>query len=753
MNYYVFENFPALGKNVALSFLKWVHENPEGVISLPTGKTPEYFIKWVGYLLENRGSATVRKELEEVGVPSGATLDMRGLRFVQMDEFYPIDPRQHNSFCYYVRHFYIKGFGLDANKALVMDCSRIGLKKGLTINEVWPDMKVDLTLRHRAPESRLEEIQKATIHRIDQWCQNYEDRIRRMGGIGFFLGGIGPDGHVAFNIRGSDHHSTTRLTSINYETQAAAAGDLGGMEVAKDRLVITAGLSTITSNPACKAILMAAGEAKAGVVADAVEKPTGVLYPATALRKLPGAGVYLTAGAANRIMEHRLRSFRSNQQDRESMRRVLIDTATSANKRILDLNKGDLSRNAMGEELLRMAGSELSELAQETHDHLAGAIERGMESLTDTTFLHTEPHHDDVMLGYLPAAVRNIRQPTNRHFFMTLTSGFTSVTNFYMEKRLRELAGRLESQDFKELEREDYFDPAYTQNRNRDVWQYLDGVASRDQEMCSEGAARRLLRDLKEVYETDSVMRIREEIRSLLQYLADAYPGKKDISVMQKLKGMCREWEAECLWGYFGWQCSNVLHMRLGFYSGDIFTAQPDRERDVAPVVREMKRVRPDVVSVALDPEGSGPDTHYKVMQAIHAALNEYQQEEESIPVRIWGYRNIWYRFHPAEMNMCVPVSLNMLSIMHSAFMNTFVSQRDASFPSYEYDGPFSRLAQKIQVEQYRILKTCLGREWFHDHSNAMIRATRGLVFIKEMDVKEFYRHSRDLRHAAEDTE
>jgi 6-phosphogluconolactonase/glucosamine-6-phosphate isomerase/deaminase len=35
--------------------------------------------------------------------------------------------------------------------------------------------------------------------------------VREWGGIGFFLGGIGPDGHIAFNMPGSAHDSTTRL--------------------------------------------------------------------------------------------------------------------------------------------------------------------------------------------------------------------------------------------------------------------------------------------------------------------------------------------------------------------------------------------------------------------------------------------------------------------------------------------------------------------------------------------------------------
>ncbi|HAS57059.1 MAG TPA: glucosamine-6-phosphate isomerase, partial [Algoriphagus sp.] len=76
-----------------------------------------------------------------------------------------------------------------------------------------------------------------------------EQRIRDLGGIGFFLGGIGPDGHIAFNTRGSHIYSVTRLTETNFETQAVAAGDLGGIEVSANRLVITIGLDTIVYNP------------------------------------------------------------------------------------------------------------------------------------------------------------------------------------------------------------------------------------------------------------------------------------------------------------------------------------------------------------------------------------------------------------------------------------------------------------------------------------------------------------------------
>ena len=91
-----------------------------------------------------------------------------------------------------------------------------------------------------------------------------------------------------------------------------------------------------------------------------------------------------------------------------------------------------------------------------------------------------------------------------------------------------------------------------------------------------------------------------------------------------------------------------------------------------------------------------------------------------------------------------------MFAIMHASFMNSFVSQAEASFPSPEHDGPFSELAQRVQVDQYERIKICLGREWFHEHPSPLIRGTRGLVFINEMELTAFYERSSELRQAAE---
>jgi len=55
-------DFPCLGKTAALRFIEWCQKNPEGVVSLPTGKTPEHFIYWSSYILENWNKKEVKKK-------------------------------------------------------------------------------------------------------------------------------------------------------------------------------------------------------------------------------------------------------------------------------------------------------------------------------------------------------------------------------------------------------------------------------------------------------------------------------------------------------------------------------------------------------------------------------------------------------------------------------------------------------------------------------------------------------------------
>ncbi|MDC0234978.1 glucosamine-6-phosphate isomerase [Candidatus Marinimicrobia bacterium] len=745
--YIIVDNFPCLGFLTALRFLEWVNENPEGVISLPTGKTPEHFIKWTKHLLDNWSDTHLKKLRGKHGLTIEKKPNLKGLHFVQIDEFYPIDSSQHNSFYNYVQHFYMDGFRMDSAKGLFINCNALPKANQKPLSEIFPDNKVDLSLRFRDSVSKLEEQQQKTILLVDQWCSEYENKIVNLGGIGFFLGGIGPDGHIAFNIRGSDHNSTTRLMATNFETQAAAATDLGGIEISRNRLVITIGLQTITANPDAIVIITAAGKAKAKVVKASLENGPDIKYPASALEKLKGGRFYLTNGAASELEDVIQYTLSQEEWTDEKTQRVVVWLCKKLNKFGRRLTLEDLKMDKKSQLIPNLNENTVPAVL----DTFKEKINKGISIIEEETFYHTGPHHDDIMLGFLPHIVHLIRSPKNKHYFTNLTSGFTSVTNAYMTKVLTKTLEFLEGGKIQMIDYPDFFDKGYKLKMDKDVYHYLDRIASNNIEGRARGLSHRVVRALVKIYRIKNKDELSKRIHKILIYLEGCYDGQKNISEIQKLKGMIREYEEELVWSHYGVRVEDIFHKRLGFYSGDVFTENPERERDVVPILNQLVELDPTIISLALDPEGSGPDTHYKVLQAIAEAVRLWGKKRDLSKLKIWGYRNVWYRFDPAEADIIVPVSVNSMAMLRDTFMNCYLSQKEASFPSYEWDGPFCDLTQKVWVEQHQLMELVLGRDFWYQNDHPRLRATHGLVFIKEMTVEQFFNEAQRLKKSMED--
>lgn len=744
--YIVVDNFPQLGFLTALRFLEWVGEYPDGVVSLPTGKTPEYFIKWTQHLLNNWDKAEAENLRKENGLLLDRKPDLSQLTFIQIDEFYPIDPKQHNSFYNYDINYYLKGFGIAEKKALLINCDEIPRSPGKTLTDIFPDYKVDLSLRVRSTKSVLEERQQETIFMVDQWCSDYEQKIRDLGGIGFFLGGIGPDGHIAFNVRGSDVNSTTRLTETNFETQAAAATDLGGIEISKNRLVITIGLQTITTNPDATAIIIAAGEAKAPVVKGALESPIDNRYPASVLQRLENSRFYLTNGAAIALEDSRRMVLKNSPWDHVKQERFFTRLCEKSNKFGTRITVEDMKNDPYC--------SQIPDLNDNTPNHLVNSFKqkilRGIEHQDGEIFLHTGPHHDDIMLGYLPHVIHLVRSPNNKNVFVNLTSGFTSVTNHYLQSVLIKTKEFIQKGLIQMMDYPDFFDEGYKLKWDKDIYHYLDRIASKKEEGQKRGLSHRIVRALVGTYSLKSKEETLKAIDTIVRYLDDCYDGEKNTGNVQKLKGMIREFEEELVWAHYGVKVADIRHTRLGFYTGDVFTENPERVRDVQPILELLREVKPTVITLAMDPEGSGPDTHYKVLQAIAEAVRLWGREYDISKVLIWGYRNVWYRFDAADAEIIVPVSLNSMSVLRNTFMNCYLSQKDASFPSYEFDGPFCDLTQKIWVEQHQLMELLLGRDFWYENEHPRLRAAHGVIFMKQMTVDEFLDTARRLEKSME---
>ncbi|MFW5900907.1 MAG: glucosamine-6-phosphate deaminase [bacterium] len=80
---------------------------------------------------------------------------------------------------------------------------------------------------------------------LDAECNRFEKKIESYGGINFFLGGIGADGHIAFNEPGSSLSSRTRVKTLTYDTIQANARFFNNDISKVPRTALTVGVATI----------------------------------------------------------------------------------------------------------------------------------------------------------------------------------------------------------------------------------------------------------------------------------------------------------------------------------------------------------------------------------------------------------------------------------------------------------------------------------------------------------------------------
>ena len=80
---------------------------------------------------------------------------------------------------------------------------------------------------------------------LEAECHEYEEKILRAGGIELFLGGIGPDGHIAFNEPGSSLKSRTRVKTLAYDTILANSRFFGNNLDQVPKMALTVGVQTV----------------------------------------------------------------------------------------------------------------------------------------------------------------------------------------------------------------------------------------------------------------------------------------------------------------------------------------------------------------------------------------------------------------------------------------------------------------------------------------------------------------------------
>lgn len=117
---------------------------------------------------------------------------------------------------------------------------------------------------------------------LENECEEYEKKIRKVGGINIFLGGIGPDGHIAFNEPGSSLGSRTRVKTLTYDTIVANSRFFDNDISKVPRTALTVGVGTIMD--AKEVLLLVSGYEKARALQNCVEEGVNHIWTVSMLQ-------------------------------------------------------------------------------------------------------------------------------------------------------------------------------------------------------------------------------------------------------------------------------------------------------------------------------------------------------------------------------------------------------------------------------------------------------------------------------------
>ncbi len=116
-------------------------------------------------------------------------------------------------------------------------------------------------------------------------CEEYEKKIESVGGIHLFLGGIGPDGHMAFNEPGSSIQSKTRIKSLTYDTIVANSRFFDNDMTKVPKTALTVGVDTVMQ--ANEVIIIGNGYNKARALQKVVEEGVNHMWTVSVLQMHP----------------------------------------------------------------------------------------------------------------------------------------------------------------------------------------------------------------------------------------------------------------------------------------------------------------------------------------------------------------------------------------------------------------------------------------------------------------------------------
>lgn len=585
----VFPTSRQAARHVALMIESLIRQNNSAglptVLGLPTGSTP------VGLYRE-----LVRLHKE-------AGLDFSRVITFNLDEYYPMPPDDPQSYRRWMQETFFNHVNIAPHNIHV------------------PDGTI-------------------ALEDAEDYCQQYEQKIRRAGGIDLQVLGIGRTGHIGFNEPGSTRHSRTRMMTLDPVTRRDAAGSFFGEENVPHR-ALTMGVGTILD--ARKVVLMAFGEHKAPIVARAVEGPISESVTASFLQQHPDATFLLDQAAAGALTAcSRPWSLGPVDWTPALIRKAVIWLSLTVKKGLLKLSDDDFREHELYE-LLREHGP-ASILGRRIFNELMNAICTQPCGADPKTVLVFSPHPDDDVISMGGTLIRLVEQRHRVHVAY-MTSGNIAV-----------------------------FD--------HDAWRFADFVV-----------------EFNRLFGIDEqrTHAVKERMHS---FLRTKKPGQPDSEDLLKIKGLIRGTEARAAALACGIPPEQLEFMDLRFYRTGTIAKAPIHPQDIEDIIQLLHKLQPAQVYVAgelSDPHG----THRVCAEAVFQAVREVRKQ--GMQFEVWLYRGAWEEWEPHEIERVVPLSPEELERKKQAIFR-HQSQKDrAMFPGASDKREFWQRAEDRNRDTARV--------------------------------------------------
>ncbi len=539
----VFRSSAEASRHVALLIEALIRTNNSAgrptVLGLPTGSTP------VGMYRE-----LIRMHREE-------GLDFSRVITFNLDEYYPMSPQDQHSYHAWMWENFFKHINIRPENIHI------------------PDGTVPLD-------------------RMEEYCAEYEQAIRRAGGIDLMVLGIGRTGHIGFNEPGSPPTSRTRLVTLDPVTRRDAASGFFGEENVPHQ-AITMGIGTILE--ARKIVLLAFGEHKAAVVRKAVEEePSDAIAASFLQRHLDATFILDEAAAAELTAVRQPWLFGPVNWTPQLIRRAVLHLSLTSNKPLLLLTEDDFREHHLYE-LLREYGP-AQRLNQRVFNEMLATIEDNPAGPTSKTVVVFSPHPDDDVISMGGTLIHLVEHGHTVHIAY-MTSGNIAV-----------------------------FD--------HDALRFTDFVAAFNNYF---GIA------------PDRTEEVSQHIRELL---AKKKKGQPDEPEVLKIKALIRETEARAAARSVGIPPQQLHFLDMPFYRTGTIQKKAISEEDIAEVMELLERIRPEQIYMAgdlSDPHG----THRLCAEAIFQAVRRLR--DRGLQFEVWMYRGAWQEWEVHEIDRAVPLS------------------------------------------------------------------------------------------------